>query len=442
MTRTKIFIMVAALVVVALLVWRWQSHSSTDADGSEASGARASSASDSGETTAAVARVERRNLGSTLIIAGEFKPFQDVDIHAKVAGYIRKIYVDVGDHVKEGQTLAVLEVPELAAQVAGSEAAVRGAEEQIRRAQGDLQRAQSTHAAAHSAYARLKQAADSRVGLVAQQEVDDSQAKDLEAEGQVASTEAALSAAKQQLEVAQANQKQMSAMSDYTRITAPFAGVITSRSADTGALVSAGTTGGSQSVPVVRLAQISVLRLVLFIPESVAAQIHLGETVELHVQALDRDIAGKVARFADSLDLQTRTMETEIDVDNRNGELIPGMYAEAHLALGEKQNVPTVPLQAVERNGDDATVLVVNSQNVIEERHVRLGSEDSTYVEVVSGLAEGERVILGNRSLFRAGEKVQPHEVAATPLNSSSANEPPRASGAANAGRPHGGKAR
>jgi RND family efflux transporter MFP subunit len=443
MTRTKIMIMVAALVVVALLVWRWQSHSSTDADDSEAAGARANSASDSGgETTAAVARVERRNLGSTLIIAGEFKPFQDVDIHAKVAGYIRKIYVDVGDHVKEGQTLAVLEVPELAAQVAGAEAAVRGAQEQIRRAQGDLQRAQSTHAAAHSAYTRLKQAADSRAGLVAQQEVDDSQAKDLEAEGQMASAEAALSAAKQQLEVAEANQKQMTAMSDYTRITAPFAGVITSRSADTGALVSAGTTGGSQSVPVVRLAQISVLRLVLFIPESVAAQIHLGETVALHVQALDRDIEGKVARFADSLDLQTRTMETEIDVDNRNGELIPGMYAEAHLALAEKQNVLTVPLQAVERNGDDATVLVVNSQNVIEQRRVRLGSEDSTYVEAVSGLAEGERVILGNRSLFRAGEKVQPHEVAATPANFSSAKEPPGASGAANAGRPNGGKAR
>jgi RND family efflux transporter MFP subunit len=171
----------------------------------------------------------------------------------------------------------------------------------------------------------------------------------------------------------------------------------------------------------------------------VAAQIHPGETVALHVQALDRDIQGKVARFADSLDLQTRTMETEIDVDNRNGGLIPGMYAEAHLALGEKQHVLTVPLQAVERNGDDATVLAVDSQNVIEERHVRLGSEDSTYVEAVSGLAEGERVILGNRSLFRAGEKVQPHEVAATPANFNSA---PGASGAANAGAPNGGKAR
>lgn len=402
-----------ALGVLALAVWGWRSHTVSDAAGDE-SAAHPDSAT---EPSAGVSRVQRRALSSKLVIAGEFKPFQDVDIHAKVAGYIRHIYVDVGDHVKEKQILALLEVPELAAQLSGAEAAVRGAQEQIRRAQGDLQRAQSNHTAVHSAYTRLKQAADSRAGLVAQQEVDDSQAKDLEAEGQSASAEALLSAAKEQLEVAQANQKQMSAMSDYTHITAPFAGVITSRSADTGSLVSAGTTGGSQSVPVVRLAQISVLRLVLPIPESLAAQIHLGEVVNLRVQALGRDIQGKVSRFADSLDLQTRTMETEIDVDNGNGQLIPGMYVEAQLSVRDKQNVLAIPLQAVARNGEDATVLVVTPQNIVEERHVGLGVEDSTYVEVLSGLNERDCVILGNRSLFRVGRKVQPREVAATPAS-------------------------
>jgi multidrug efflux pump subunit AcrA (membrane-fusion protein) len=160
----------------------------------------------------AVVAVERKNVGSTLTIAGEFKPFQDVDVHAKVAGYIKQIYVDVGDRVKEGQTIAVLEVPELAAQLAGTEAAVRAAQQQIRKAQGDLQRTQSAHAAAHSAYTRLKQAAGARAGLVAQQEVDDTQAKDLESEGQEASAEAELSGAKQQMEVAEAKQQQYAAM--------------------------------------------------------------------------------------------------------------------------------------------------------------------------------------------------------------------------------------
>src|SRR4029077_19158247 len=118
---------------------------------------------------------------------GEFRPFQDVDVHAKVAGYIKVIYVDVGDHVKEGQTLAILEVPELAAQLAGADAGARRSAEEIGRAKGDLQRAQSTHAAMHSAYSRLNDAARTRAGLVAQQELDDSQAKDLEAEAQVSS---------------------------------------------------------------------------------------------------------------------------------------------------------------------------------------------------------------------------------------------------------------
>jgi len=360
---------------------------------------------------AAVARVERRNMGSTLAIAGEFKPFQDVDVHAKVAGYIRKIYVDVGDHVKEGQTLAVLEVPEIAAQLTGAEAAVRAAQEQIHKAQGDLQRSRSAHAAAHSAYVRLKQAADSRAGLVAQQEVDDAQAKDLETEGQTASAEAELASAGQQLEVAQANQKQYRAMSDYTRIVAPFAGVITNRYADTGALIAAGTSSSTQAIPVVRLAQTSKLRLVLPIPESVVAQIHLGDPVKVHVQALDQEIEGSVSRFADSLDRQTRTMETEIDFDNRTGRLISGMYTETRLSLREKKNALTISLEAVSRDGEEATVLAVNAENVVEERKVRLGVEDSARVEVLSGLSEGERVIIGNRSEYHNGQKIQPKDV-------------------------------
>jgi len=305
----------------------------------------------------------------------------------------------------------VLEVPEIAAQLTGAEAAVRAAQEQIHKAQGDLQRSRSAHAAAHSAYVRLKQAADSRAGLVAQQEVDDAQAKDLETEGQTASAEAELASAGQQLEVAQANQKQYRAMSDYTRIVAPFAGVITNRYADTGALIAAGTSSSTQAIPVVRLAQTSKLRLVLPIPESEVAQIHLGDPVKVHVQALDEEIEGRVSRFADSLDRQTRTMETEIDFDNRTGRLISGMYTETRLSLREKKNALTISLEAVSRDGEEATVLAVNAENVVEERKVRLGVEDSARVEVLSGLSEGERVIIGNRSEYHNGQKIQPKDV-------------------------------
>ena len=397
----------AVLLAIVLSVWRWTWRGPTEAD--DQNHPLAASA----EAVAAVARAERHNVGNTLTIAGEFKPFQDVDVHAKVAGYIKAIYVDVGDHVKTGQTLAVLEIPELAAQLAGADAAVRRSKEEIRRAESDLARAQSAHAAAHSAYARLKQAAESRAGLVAQQEIDDSQAKDLEFEAQVSSSSAALSAAQQQLQMAEANQQQYAALSDYSRIVAPFSGVVTARYADTGALIAAGTSSSTQSVPVVRLAEISKLRLVLPIPESVAAQIHLGDPVKARVQALNQDIVGKVSRFADSLDRQTRTMETEIDFDNRDGHLIPGMYAETELSLREKKNALTVPLEAVTRNGDDATVLAVTTQNAIEERRVKLGLEDSVRVEVLSGLADNDRVVIGNRSQFRNGQKIQPKEVGA-----------------------------
>jgi RND family efflux transporter MFP subunit len=396
----------AVLVAVCLLAWFWIGRSSSEAE------APSKAASDSNAAPAAVAHVERHTIANTLTISGEFKPFQDVDVHAKVAGYIKVINVDVGDHVKEGQTLAVLEVPELTAQLAGTDAAVRRSKDEIRRAQSDMERAQSAHSAAHSAYARLKQASDSRAGLVAQQELDESQAKDLEAEAQVASTQAELSAAQQQLQVAEANQRQYTALSDYSRIVAPFAGVVTARYADTGALVAAGTSSSTQAIAVVRLAQISKLRLVLPIPESLAGQIHLGDPVKVRVQALNQDIEGKVSRFADSLDLQTRTMETEIDFDNRDGHLIPGMYAETRLSMREKKNTLTVPLEAVTRNGDDATVLAVNPQNILEERHVKLGLEDNARAEVLSGLSDQDRVVIGNRSEFRNGQKIQPKDVA------------------------------
>ena len=415
MTEKKHWFFVVVVIASVLLAWRWYGRAPTKADDHDP-------AALAGDTPAAVVRVERRTISNTLKISGEFKPFQDVDVHAKVAGYIKTIYVDVGTHVKQGQTLAILEVPELAAQLAGADAGVRRATEEIGRAQGDFERAKSTHAATHLAYKRLSDAAKTREGLVAQQEIDDAQAKDLESEAQVSSAKSTLSVAQQELAVAQANQKQMAALSDYTRITAPFAGVITTRYADTGALVAAGTSSSTQATPVVRLAQVTVLRLVLPVPESVAAQIHLNDPVKVHVQALNQDIQGHVSRFADSLDLQTRTMETEIDCDNRDGRLIPGMYTESEISLHQKANALTLPLEAVVRNGDDATVLVVNSQNVLDERHIKLGLEDNSRVEVLSGLAEGDRVVIGNRSQFRSGQKVQPKVVSAQETNHAGEN--------------------
>jgi multidrug efflux pump subunit AcrA (membrane-fusion protein) len=281
MTRKKIAIILGMSSLIGLFILRWIQRAPTKADDRDHPNIT------SADTPAAVAHVKRGRIEDTLTISGAFKPFQDVDIHAKVAGYIKTIYVDVGDHVKAGQTLAILEVPELQAQLAGTDAAVRRAREEIRRAQGDVERAKSTHVAAHDMYVRLSQAAAQKKGLVAEQEVDDVEAKDLGSGAQLSSAQAAYSAAEQALEVAEASQKQYEALSNYTRIVAPFAGVITIRYADTGTLVASGTSSSTQAIPVVRLAQVSKLRLVLQIPESIAAQIHLGDPVKVRVQALN-----------------------------------------------------------------------------------------------------------------------------------------------------------
>lgn len=405
MTDKKKTVIAGAVIVIMLLAWVTLRRAKTEADDDN-------HPVTSGEPVAAMVKVTRETLGSPLTLAGAFKPFQDVDVHAKVAGYIKTIYVDVGSRVKQGQTLAVLEVPELQAELSGADASVRRAKQEIRRAQGDVERAKSSHAAVHAMYQRLKQASEQKQGLVAQQEVDDAQAKDLESEAQVSSSEAALDAAQQSLEVAQANQEQYSALSDYTRIVAPFTGVVTVRYADTGALIAAGTSS-STPMPVVRIAQISVLRLVLPIPESIAGDIRLGDAIKVNVQALNRDYVGKVARFADSLDPQTRTMETEIDFQNPNGELLPGMYVQAIIPPLKQKDMLTVPLEGVEigNNGTEGTVLVVNSQNILEERKVQVGVRGSTRVEIRSGLREGERVVVGSRNEFRSGMKVIPKEI-------------------------------
>jgi len=356
----------------------------------------------------AVVLVKRGPLVSSLTMAGAFRAYQEVDVHAKVAGYIRQIYVDVGDKVQAGQALAILEVPELSAQVMGAKADIQRYQDGVRRAQSEIERAQSTHAAYHAAYTRLKQASDSRPGLIAEQELDDALAKDKETEAQIGSTQAALAEAQGELSAARANLDRLAAMEAYSHITAPFAGVVTKRYADTGALIQAGTASDTQAMPVVRLAEWSKLRLVVPVPESAVPRLRMGSAVAVHVSALNRDFEGHVARFADSLNDETRTMHTEIDVENRDGTLKEGMYAEARLVLEQQLDALSVPIQAVERNASGASVLVVDRDGRVEERMVKLGTEGSDRVAVLGGLTENDRVILGKRGEFHNGEKVQP----------------------------------
>jgi len=360
---------------------------------------------------AAVAPVKRQTLSTELSIAGQFIPYQNVELHAKVAGYIRNINVDIGDRVHTGQVLAVLEIPELVAQVDEAKAAVHHAEEEIQRAQSDVSRAEADNVALHSNAVRLVNTDKARPGLIAQQELDDATAKDLASQAQVDAAKSTLAAAKQQLEVAKANLQHFSALSNYARITAPYDGVVTWRFSDTGALVQAGTSNTS-GLPVVTVAEIDTLRLRIPVPESIAAKVRLGDPVDVHVQATGEQFTGKVARFTNALDPSTRTMQVEIDVPNPNFHLQPGMYADVTLAAGRQTDVLAIPINALQRGQNGTAVLVVDAQNRVQKREVRAGMQGSNNVEILSGLNEGDRVIVGNLGSYQQGELVQPKEAA------------------------------
>jgi RND family efflux transporter MFP subunit len=244
--------------------------------------------------------------------------------------------------------------------------------------------------------------------LVAEQELDDSLAKDQETDAQIRSTRAALAESQNQLGMAQATLDRLSALQAYSHITSPFAGVVTKRYVDTGALISAGTSSETQSQPVVQLAEWSLFRLVIPVPESAVPMIHLGSIVQVHVLDLNRNFQGHVSRFADALNDETRTMHTEIDVENPQDTLTAGMYAEVKLTLQGKKDALALPVQAVVQEGNEHYVLALDDQNRVQKRNVELGEQTSTTVEIVRGLSEKDRVISSGQSDYAIGEVVKP----------------------------------
>ena len=360
----------------------------------------------------AVVKVARRNLTNTLQIAAEFQPFQEINVYAKVSGYIQKLYVDWGTHVRQGQLLAVLEIPELQQQLELDQAAVRRSEQDLMRSDEELNRAQSTYNVTHLTYTRMADVQKTRPELMAQQEIDVAQGKDREASAGVSAAKASVAASEQAVAASKASLEKDKAMYAYARISAPFDGVVTEMDAYTGSLLPAGTSSNKGDQALCRLSQNDLLRLVIPLPERAVPDVHVGESVAVTVSTTNKTFDGKIVRFSDQIDTTTRTMHTEIDVPNTKYELVPGMYATANMPLHTVQNVVTVPLQAVQASGEDhGAVLVVDSSNKIQRREISLGLENATYAEVTSGLKEGELVVFGEQSQYKTGERVVPQVV-------------------------------
>lgn len=361
-----------------------------------------------GVPTVAVARVERITLSNAVSVAAEFRPYQEVDLHAKIAGYLREIHVDVGDRVKAGASLAVLEVPELNLELAQAAAAEKRTEIEVGRARSDLERAQSALKIRELSHERLASIVSKRPGLVAQQEIDDSQAKLEEARAQLSAAKATLASTEQQVLVSKAAAARVTGMKDYLRIVAPFSGTITRRYADPGAMIQQGTTSSSQARPVVRISQVDRLRLAVPVPESMAPRLKIGDPVEVRVDALDRTITGRLARVTGTIDSGTRTMEAQIDVENPKGDLRPGMIAQASIRVDRAPNALAVPVEAVKESKGRAMVWIVSPEGKAEERDVTRGVETADYVQLLSGAREGEMVVVGSNVPLQNGARVTP----------------------------------
>ena len=375
---------------------------------SSCNGGRNVKASAEQAVTVGVTSVVKKTVSRQITLSSELVPFQEIDVYAKESGYVQKLDVDYGTHVRVGQTMATLEIPELQAQMQQDQAEIKNAIDQVSRADHELKRYDAQYNALHLQYTRLNEVFETQPGIVAQQEVDDAQGKDLAAASQVDAGKAALEAAQSQLAAARAKLVHDETLFDYSRITAPFAGVVTERYANLGTLVQAGTSSSTQAMPIVRLSQDDLFRLVIPIPESYVRYIRIGDPVNVHVPSLNRTFPGKVARFSVDVRADTRTMHTEVDVPNPERVLMPGLYAEAEVGLDQKENVPTVPLQAVSHQGNKTTVFVVNRDGEVEDRTVELGLQTTTDAEVLSGLSEGEQVVVSDRSGLKPGQKVHP----------------------------------
>lgn len=359
-------------------------------------------------TVVAVAQPKRESLVRKATLNGELRPYQQVDLHAKIAGYLQKIHVDVGHFVKAGQLLAELEVPELQHEIAQAEARRNQVEAEQKRAAAAIERAKATVELTRTSHERLLAVNRKEKGLVAQQEVDEASARLRSAEAELAVSQAALDAVGREREGARAAEERVKTMREYTRIVAPFAGVITKRYADPGAMIQAGTASHTGVLPIVRLADVSRMRLALSVPETSVSSLQPGQQAEVRVPALQKSFSARLARFTNNVQSNSRTMEVEIDVANPRGELKAGMVADAVVDTGSRKDALTVPVQAISNSGGNRYVMVVNRDRVIEERQIVTGFEGTSRLEVIRGVAEDEPVVIGNRNLLRAGMKVEP----------------------------------
>ncbi len=354
--------------------------------------------------TVPVLTVERGAIANRIEVTGQFRPWQEADLYAKVAGYLHEIRVDVGDRVRAGQVLATLEVPETQAELEQAAATRKRVELDVARASSDVERAKASLDLRRSTFDRLQAAAKARPRLIAQQELDDAASRLREAEAQLAAAEATRNAARQQVEVAQSAIGRVNAMLTFSTIVAPFDGVVTRRYVHPGAMIPAGTS--SQTRPVVQIADIRRLRLVVPVPEAAIGNIRNGQQLSGEILNSTQTLTAAVARFTHNVDPSSRSMDVELDVANPSGAWMPGMFVKLLVPLEQSTAALWAPPDAV-RQRDGASLLYAVKGDVLEERKVQTGIQSADRIEIRSGVAEGETIVAATGLPLRNGQRVR-----------------------------------
>jgi membrane fusion protein (multidrug efflux system) len=349
--------------------------------------ALASSTVTEAESLPVVDVIQPKNGKSTrpISLPATLQPLADTVLYPRANGYVERFDVDIGAHVKEGQLLAVIETPELDSQLEQARAQLLQSEAAL-----GQQRAQREYAdTSLTRYERLRPA-----GIASQQELDQ---KSAEAKVSAAN----VTAAEATVEVSRADVRRLTQLKSFARVVAPFNGIITSRTTEKGALVTSGN-----STPLFRIADVDIMRAFVQVPQTMATYVHAGSSVEISVREYaGRVFTGKLTRTAGVLDQATRTMNTEIQIENKRNELMSGMYAEAALAVDQPHEVWEVPATALFNDAQGLRVATVDEQDTVHFRTVTLERDAGATLQIASGLTGSERIVkLASASLSEGGK--------------------------------------
>ncbi|MBY0522165.1 MAG: efflux RND transporter periplasmic adaptor subunit [Gemmataceae bacterium] len=358
-----------------------------------------------------VAKPERKTLRRILEQPGEIEAFEQTPVFAKISGYVQNIRFDIGDPVKKGAVLAELWAPELDAERKQKEALVEQAEAELKLATHSVAVAEAENRRSRSQFERLARTGKS---VLDKETIDESQYGAEASKARLEMAQSDVAVKKARVGVAQANRDQVDAMLQYTRLKAPYDGVVTRRTVDTGHFVQ--PASGAKAEPIFIVAQTDPVRIFVDVPESDAVLINKGTPAQVRVDALrNREFKGEVHRSSWGLDPKTRTLRTEIDLKNPDGKLRPRMYATAMITV-EHPNVLALPVAAVVSQGDHHFCFRV-ADGKVQRMPVRIGARDANFVEVLKkqklgkdggweDLTGSEEVIITNPASLSDGQAV------------------------------------